>query len=110
MYAGCPVLWCCRLQTGIVLITTEAEYIALGQSMHKVITFMVLTKIVYFIFVIYFPKLEVFCKVFEENQIFIAFSESNKFSLRTKHIDIKYHHLRSFVQKKIIRICYTDTG
>ena len=33
MYAGCPITWCSKLQTEIALSTTEAEYIALSQSM-----------------------------------------------------------------------------
>ena len=43
-----------------------------------------------FIFNIHIPKPEVFCKVFEDNQIFIAVAESNKFSSRKKHIAINY--------------------
>jgi hypothetical protein len=34
---GCPILWCSKLQTEIALSTTEAEYIALNQSMREVI-------------------------------------------------------------------------
>ena len=63
----------------------------------------------YFIFDIHLPKPEVSCKVFKDNKSCIAVTESNKLSPRTKHITIKYHHLRSFVEKKIIRICYIDT-
>ena len=70
---------------------------------------MSLTKEVSFIFYIDIPKTEVFCKLFKYNQIFIDVAESKKFSSRTKHIAIKYHHLQIFVQKKIIRICYIDT-
>ena len=58
---------------------------------------------------IYLPNPEVFYKVFKDNQSFIDAAESNKFSPRTNHISIKYHHFRNFVQKKIIRICYIDT-
>ena len=77
--------------------------------MRKVIHCTALIKEVYFIFDIHLTKPEVFCKLFEENQSCISVSESNEFSPRTKHIAIKYHHLRSFVQKKIIRICCIDT-
>ena len=71
--------------------------------------FMELMKEVSFIFDIHLPKLEVFCAVFEDNQGCISVAKSNKFSPRTKYIAIKYHHFRSFVQKKIIQICYIDT-
>ena len=57
---------------------------------------MELMKEVYFIFEIYLPKPEVFCKLFEDSQSCIAIAESTKFSQRKKHIFIKYCHLRSF--------------
>ena len=85
------------------------EYVAFIQAMRKIITFLALMKEVYFIFDIHFSNPEVFCKVFEDKQIVIAVTESNKFSPRTKHIAIKYHHFRSFVINKIIRVCYIDT-
>ena len=77
--------------------------------MGKVVTFMSLMKEVYFILDVNLPKTEFFCKVFEYNQIYIAVTESNKFSPRTKNITIQYHHLQIFVQKNIIWICYIDT-
>jgi hypothetical protein len=39
-YAGCPIHWVSKLQTEIALSTTEAEYIALSQSMRDVIPMM----------------------------------------------------------------------
>ena len=70
---------------------------------------MSLMKGVYFIFDIYHPKPEVFCKVFKYNQSFIDITESNNLSPRTKHIAIKYNNFRSFLQKNIIRVWYIDT-
>ena len=81
----------------------------MSQAICEVIPFMVFMKEVSFIFDIHLPDPEVFCKVFKDNQICIAVAESNRFSPRTKNIAIKCHHLRSIVQKKIIRICYIDT-
>ena len=66
-------------------------------------------KEVSFIFETHLPKPEVFCKVFEDIQSCIAVAESNRFSPRTKHIAIKYHHFQCFVQNKIIEIFYIDT-
>ena len=40
MYAGCPVIWCSKLQTEIALSTTEAEYISLSQATRDVLPFM----------------------------------------------------------------------
>ena len=67
--------------------------------MREVIPFMLLIKEVYFTFDIHFPKSEVFFKLIKENQSCIAVEESKRLSPRTKHIAIKYHHIRSFVKK-----------
>jgi hypothetical protein len=32
-YAGCPVIWTSKLQTQVALSTTEAEYLAMSQSL-----------------------------------------------------------------------------
>ena len=43
-YAVCKVLWCSKIQVEIILVTTEAESIALSQAMRNIITFMALMK------------------------------------------------------------------
>jgi hypothetical protein len=92
MYAGCPVYWCSKMQTEIALSTAESEYIALSQAMRELIPF------------IHLPRPEVYCKVFEDNESCIKMTKSEKYTPRTKHIALKYHHFRSFVDKNIIRI------
>ena len=104
MYAGCPILWCSKLQTEIALSTAEAEYIALSQAMRQVIPMMNLITEISCIFDIYMPKPEVHCKVFEDNRSAITIAEANKFTPRTKHIALKYHHFRRYVKEKIIQI------
>ena len=52
---------------------------------------------------------KVYCEVFEDNQSCVAVAESKKPLTRTKHITIKYHHFRSLLDKKVIRIKYIDT-
>jgi len=41
------------------------------------------------------------CNVYEDNKSCIAMAKNRKFSPRTKHIAIKYHHFRSHVNKSI---------
>ena len=43
-YAGCPIVWCSKLQTEIDLSTSEAEYIALSQALRTVIPLMTLVE------------------------------------------------------------------
>jgi hypothetical protein len=111
MYAGCPVLWVSKLQTEIALSTTEAEYIALSQAMREVLPFMNLLKELAVIFDIYLPQPQVHCKVYEDNNGCIAVAHSPKFTPRTKHIAIKYHHFRSFASgpQKCLDILPIDT-
>ena len=109
MYAGCPITWCSKLQTEIALSTTESEYIALSQAMREVIPFMNLMMEVNDIFTLNHSKPVFHCKVFEDNNSCIKVAESPKFTPRTKHIAIKYHHFRSFVANKTISILPIDT-
>ena len=86
--ANFPVLRCSKLQSEIVLSTTEAEYIALSQSMREVIPFMHLLQEANKIFSLNLEEPKFHCKVFEDNNSCIVIATSNKFSPRTKHIAI----------------------
>jgi hypothetical protein len=99
MFAGCPITWGSKLQTEIALSTTESEYIALSTSMREVIPFLGLMQEIGDIFGL-LPKKPVFkCTVWEDNNSCITVAKSPKFTPRTKHIAIKYHHFRSFVSE-----------
>ena len=49
------------------------------------------------------------CKVHEDNQSFIKMDTGIKFSPRTKHISLKYNHLRSHVKSGRVVIHYRPT-
>ena len=104
MFAGCPILWCSKLQTEITLSTTEAEYEALSQAMREVIPLMEFMKELGKVLKINTSKPDFFCQVFEDNRSTITVAESKKFTPRTKHIALKYHHFRQYVTNKSIRI------
>ena len=40
MYAGCPLIWACKMHTEILLSTVEAEYIARSPAMQDVLSIM----------------------------------------------------------------------
>ncbi len=65
MYTGCPIDWKSKLQTEIALSTTEAEYIALSHSMHKVLLFIMLPKAIHHIFPCQESPPEFYCRVWE---------------------------------------------
>ena len=103
-YAGCPIIWCSKLQTEIALSTAEAEYIALSQAMREVIPLMNLFEELKEVIPLHLPKPKVKCKVFEDNTSCISMASAHKFSPRTKHIALKYHHFRHLVKNGTIEI------
>lgn len=110
MYAGCPIHWVSKLQTEIALSTAEAEYIALSQSLREVIPLMSMMKELKESFPIQITIPNFNCTVHEDNQSCISMATKQKFSPRTKHIALKYHHFRSYVNRKEIEIHYINTA
>jgi hypothetical protein len=109
-YANCPVHWTSKMQTEIALSTAESEYIALSQAMREVIPFIRLIVEVNVVFEVNTDKPIMYCKVHEDNEACISMVQSPKFTPRTKHIALKYHHFRSFVDKGLIRISHIGTA
>ena len=110
-YAGCPIHWCSKLESEIALSTTEAEYIAMSMAMREVLPFLNLMSELEF----FLPKElnekqpRFFCTVWEDNRSCIRVAESPKFTPRTKHIALKYHHFRRFVSDGTLNIKPIDT-
>ena len=109
MYAGCPVTWCSKLQTEIALSTAEAEYIALSQALREVIPTMRFLEELAPMIDLHIPTPSVHCNVFEDNTACISMATSKKFSPRTKHIALKYHHFRAAVDAGKIKIFHIYT-
>jgi hypothetical protein len=108
-YAGCPIGWCSKLQTEIALSTAEAEYIALSQALREVIPLITLLEELGKVFKLYTSAPDFVCNVWEDNQSCIKMTESNKFSPRTKHIALKYHHFKRFQESGRINVKYINT-
>jgi hypothetical protein len=106
-YTSCPVLWASKLQTKLALSTTEAEYVCLSQSLRDTILLMNL------LVAEVRDKLDkdvlsvpaVHCTLFEANSEALELARTPKMRPRTKHhINIKYHHFRDHVRRKLISI------
>ena len=108
-YAGCPIYWASKLQTEITLSTTESEYIALSMAMREVLPFMNLMQEINEVLPLPAGAPKFFCKVWEDNQSCIKVAESPKFTPRTKHIALKYHHFRRFVSEGLVTIHHIGT-
>ncbi len=99
MYKGCPLIWKSQLQTEIVLSSTESEYNGLSYALRKVIPIMELLKEMKgFGFPLRRTKPKVHCKVFEGNSGALEMAKPYKYCLQTKHINVKMHHFRDYVE------------
>jgi hypothetical protein len=108
-YAGCPIHWVSCLQTDIALSTAEAEYIALFQSLQDVLPLISLLEELHEIFPLKVNPPKFICKVHEDNQSCISMVTSHKFSLRTKHVALKYLHFCQHIKSGHITILYCQT-
>jgi hypothetical protein len=91
-YAGCTIYWQSQLQTEIALSTAEAESIALSQALRETLLLTNLMKKINVIFPLYLLMPRFVIKVREDNQSCIIMANKPKFSPRTRHIAMKYHH------------------
>ena len=104
-YAGVPIVWVSKLATEICLSTCEAEYVALSESLRSAIPLMQLLDECYDRDLIPKPDAtQVRCKVFEDNAGALELAKVQKLRPRTKHLNVKYHHFRSFVQSGQIQV------
>ena len=105
MYAGCPICWKSQLQPHIALSSSESEYIGLSCALREAIPIMhLLQEMAHHNLV---PKplpSRIHCKVFEDNIGALEMAKEHKYRPRTKHMHIKYHHFRSYVDSKQISI------
>ena len=92
------------MQTEISLRKSEVGYISLSTALWEVIPFVYILQELSEVIELHLPTPKIKCKIFEHNEICIVMSNSNRFSPCTKHIALKYHHFRRFVEEKIVSI------
>ena len=108
-FSGCPILWVSKMQTEIALSTTEAEYIALSQSMRDLIPIRTVLKELATVLGLQIDTPMTHSTVFEDNNGALELAIEPKYRPRTKHIAIKYHHFREHVKNKSIKVKKIDT-
>ena len=109
-YAGCPICWKSQLQPHIALSSSESEYIGLSSALREAIPIMhLLNEMNQQSLLPTTPHPRVHCKVFEDNIGALEMAREHKFRPRTKHMHIKYHHFRSYVDAKEISIHHINT-
>jgi hypothetical protein len=98
------------MQTETAHSATEAEYIALSQSLKEVIAMMYILeelKDAKFLASIDLPV--VHCTAFEDNTGAIEMAQLPKMRPRTKHLNAKYHHFWEAIAAGKIKIVYICT-
>ncbi len=101
--SGTLVSWKTKKQPTVALSTCEAEYIALAATIQECLY---LTQLLSGID----KQVYVLPRVYEDNQGTIALAENPVSRQRCKHVDIKYHFIRSTVTdgKVLLEYCPTD--
>lgn len=89
LYNAVPVSWHSGLQPIIALSSTEAEYIALAECCRELVYLRQL------LHDLQDPTVSRPTKIFEDNQGCIHLAKNPVHHKRTKHIDVRYHFIRS---------------
>jgi len=109
-FASCHVLWCSKLQSEIALSTTEAKYIALSQSARDLIPMQGLLQELSAATKLIVGSTIALSTIFEDNKGCVELASAPHMRPRTRHIALKYHHFRSFVESGQLRIQWIDTA
>ena len=110
-YAGVPITWKSQLQTEIAPSSTESEYTGLSYALREAIPIMeILKEMKTRNFPIETTQSKVHCRVFEDNSGAIEIAKVKKFRPRTKHLNVKLHHFRDYVDRKEISIEHIGTN
>ena len=93
------IYWSSKKQSTVALSSTEAEFIAASFAAQELLWIKQLLEDMMI-------PLHTPIPMFEDNQSCIKIIESTKFSTRTKHIDVKYYHIKSLHENGIIQVLY----
>jgi hypothetical protein len=98
-YAGCPILWKSQLQTECALSSTESECTGLSYALRDAIPIMNLFReMIEFGLPVTTSTALVHCRVFEDNSGALEMAKVAKYRPRTKHLNNRLHHFRSYVE------------
>ena len=91
-----------RKQRSMALSSAEAEYMAASLAACEAIW---MRNILAGLFRLHLEPTVIYC----DNQSCIKLSSNPVFHDRSKHIDIRYHHIRDCVQRRIMMLSYVPT-
>ena len=101
--AGAPVDWKSVKQTVVAVPTLESEYVALSKACLMILHPRHLLKTIN-------SEQTRATVVFEDNVGAVPTSRTDRITSRTKHIHVKFHHVRSLVADNVVNVKYIETG
>ena len=99
---GCLISWKSRGQKHLTLSSTEAKYIAVSEVCTDIMFIKMIMEFLQF-------KIERPVKVHCDNVGAIFTGNNAKQSVRTKHIDVKYHFIREHVVDGMVEIVFVSS-
>lgn len=104
MCAGASVCWFSRTQKCVTLSTTEAEYVALADTIKEAM-------FLRYVWCFIFPGLGAPCiTVFEDNEGARHLAQNPVCTSNSKHIDVRHHFLRELVFRGEFAIVHVPTA
>ena len=104
-YLNCPIVWKSQLQGEVALSSSESEYTGLSYALREAIPIMnLLNELKNNGFVDEVAKPRIYCEVFEDNTGALEMAQIHKYRPRTKHLNVKLHHFRKYVNDGSIRL------
>ena len=99
----CAVSWRSRGQKGVTLSSTEAEYVAVSE---------VATEILYIAKMLEFLDTDVQYPIIVnvDNIGAIYLATTAKTGSRTKHVDVRYHFVREYIEKGILKVVFVRSA
>lgn len=102
LYEG-TISWSCKRQTCVALSSTEAEFVALSEACKEAVW-------IRRILADFGLPLNEPTTIFEDNQSCLKLIEEEKLSSKSKHIDTRFHFVKDYVEKGLVKCVYCPTG
>lgn len=104
-YMNCTLVWKSQLQGEIALSSSKSEYTCLSYALREVIAIMgLLSELRDHGYIDQVKKSRIHCEVFEDNTGALEMAQIYKYRPRTKHLNVKLHHFRLYVNDGLIRL------
>ena len=104
LLAGGPISWSAKRQATPAMSTCEAEYMALSETGKEALWLR------YIMVDLGLLSSEVPTLVWADNKGAIALGENPEFHRKTKHIESKWHWIRSFIERGILLVKFIPTA